>query len=112
MNKSTILFHKNREDLNFTVQLTGGFVAAAIASAVTNPLDVLKTNLQVYSVREGGHVGLWSAFKVMYKEVGYKDFARGLNARILWIATGCAVTMASYEQCKALFASTSLNKKI
>lgn len=89
--------------MNLPIQLVGGFFAGAIASAITNPLDVIKTNIQVYSVRDGGHVGIRSAFLTMYKEAGYKVFLRGLSARIMWIAPGCSITMAAYEQCKVFF---------
>lgn len=87
---------------DFASYLVGGFVSGAIASAVTNPFDIIKTNLQVFSVREGGHSGIIAAVKSLYAEGGLSAFKRGMSARILWIAPSCSITIASYEQCKRL----------
>lgn len=83
------------ESLRLIEQLTGAFLAGSLASAVTNPLDVVKTNMQVYSVSEGGQATIAGTIRHIWKTEGPRAFAKGLNARILWIAPGTAITMAA-----------------
>eukprot|EP01122_Echinamoeba_exundans_P009227 TRINITY_DN3211_c0_g1_i1.p1 TRINITY_DN3211_c0_g1~~TRINITY_DN3211_c0_g1_i1.p1 ORF type:complete len:303 (+),score=39.16 TRINITY_DN3211_c0_g1_i1:57-965(+) len=92
------------ESLTLIEQLSGAFLAGALASAVTNPLDVVKTNMQVYSVSEGGQATIAATIRHIVKTEGMSAFMKGMNARILWIAPGTAITMAAYEQWKNAFA--------
>lgn len=99
--KRVYRLYSNR-NYDFISDLAGGFIAGAIASAVTNPFDIIKTNLQVFSVREGGHTGIVDAIKAIYADGGIRAFKRGMAARVLWIAPSCSITIASYEQCKRI----------
>lgn len=98
--------YTNRK-FDFASNLVGGFIAGAIASAVTNPFDIIKTNLQVYSVKEGGHLGIIDAIKGLYADGGLKAFRRGMAARVLWIAPSCSITIATYEQCKRILSKAT-----
>mmetsp|Transcript_46977 Transcript_46977/g.118358 ORF Transcript_46977/g.118358 Transcript_46977/m.118358 type:complete len:232 (+) Transcript_46977:199-894(+) len=90
-------------DLPFAYHLASGAMAGAIASAITCPLDVVKTRIQVQSsTATNRYLGMADAIKDMLKVEGPTTFWKGLGARILWIAPGCAITMACYEQFKNL----------
>jgi len=80
--------------------LTAAFTAASLAALITCPIDVVKTNMQVYSVSDGGSATTLDAIRSLYKSGGLKVFMRGWNARVLWLAPGSAITMVAYEQCK------------
>jgi hypothetical protein len=92
------------ESLTLIEQLSGAFLAGALASAVTNPLDVVKTNMQVYSVSEGGQATIMATIRHIMKTEGASAFMKGMNARILWIAPGTAITMAACTKTENLFA--------
>lgn len=83
-----------------TTNLCAAFSAASLAALLTCPIDVVKTNMQVYSVHDGGSPNTLDAIRSLYKTGGLKIFMRGWNARILWLAPGSAITMVAYEQCK------------
>jgi len=83
-------------DLSMPYQLVGGAVAGAAAAAITSPLDVIKTRIQVGDKYKGWIDGV----KRVLQEEGPSAFAKGIGARVLWIAPGTAITIASYEQIK------------
>lgn len=87
-------------DLTLVDQLLGGFIAGGIAAAITCPSDVIKTQMQVYSVADGGEKTVRATARSMYRQSGLKVFFAGLGPRILWIGGGTAITMGAYEQCK------------
>jgi hypothetical protein len=91
-----------RENLSLPANLICALTASAASAFITCPIDVVKTNLQVYSVSEGGHANTLDAIRSLYRQGGFSIFMRGWNARILWLAPGSAVTMAAYEQCKTV----------
>jgi solute carrier family 25 iron transporter 28/37 len=83
------------------INLLCAFSAASLAALITCPIDVVKTNMQVYSIQDGGSINTLDAIKTLYRNGGIRAFLRGWNARILWLAPGTAITMAAYEQCKS-----------
>lgn len=80
--------------------LFAAFCGASLAALLTCPIDVVKTNMQVYSIADGGSPNTLAAIKSLYRNGGLSSFLRGWNARILWLAPGSAVTMTAYEYCK------------
>lgn len=68
--------------------IISGGVAGALASAVTNPLDVCKTLLQTKGESKIPEVraarGLADSFTIIKKIDGWKGFSRGLVPR-LWV---------------------------
>jgi len=48
---------------------------------LTNPLDVVKTNMQVYSVKHGGQKTAIGTLKSLIKEEGLLVFGKGMSAR-------------------------------
>lgn len=87
----------------FSTHLFASFLAASCAALITCPIDVVKTNMQVYSVADGGASTAMGTVKALYRAGGLSAFLRGWNARILWLAPGSAITMVAYEQCKTIF---------
>ncbi|EGC39867.1 hypothetical protein DICPUDRAFT_85907 [Dictyostelium purpureum] len=101
---SSTLHYSPDQYLPIPYQLGSGFFAGAFAAAVTCPLDVIKTRIQVQrSTEKQIYKGMFDSFKTILKEEGPKAFVKGMGTRILWIAPGNALTIASYEQLKYLF---------
>lgn len=73
-------------------------LSASVASAVTHPLDVVKTQVQVLSVGPNGSgVTAVSVAKRIWAQEGWRGFTRGMSARILTLAPGTAVSWMLYE---------------
>ncbi|PRP80668.1 mitochondrial substrate carrier family protein, partial [Planoprotostelium fungivorum] len=87
---------KDVRDIPFWSQLISGAAAGAFSAAITCPMDVIKTRVQVS--KKDGHNGAWKILQRTMREEGVRAFTRGMGARILWIAPGTAVTIALYEQ--------------
>jgi len=85
--------------LPFPYHLVGGATAGAIAAALTSPLDIIKTRIQVGS----DYKGPLDAAQRILKEEGPRAFVKGIGARVLWIAPATAITMAAYEQLSRYF---------
>ena len=81
---------------NLAVQIFSGLLGGAVSSAVTNPLDVVKTRLQV----DKSYTGVADVIRKTMKEEGIKAFGKGMFARMSWIAPSCAIGIATYEQAK------------
>jgi len=82
--------------LQLATHLASGFIAGAVGAALTNPVDVARTRIQVESARaEGAYTGIVDAVKRIAKEEGWKAFAKGMSARILWMAPGAAISIAA-----------------
>ncbi|XP_058070492.1 uncharacterized protein LOC131219397 [Magnolia sinica] len=84
------------------VQATGGFVAGAVASCITTPLDTIKTRLQVM-----GHEKRETARQVVKKlivEDGWKGLYRGLGPRFVSMSAWGTSMILAYEYLKRLCA--------
>jgi len=88
-----------RTDIGFNAQLSCAAVAAAISAAVTTPLDVVKTRIQVQSASEqGAYKNISHAVMQMVRTEGLVVFTKGMQARILWMSPSVAITMAACMQ--------------
>jgi hypothetical protein len=77
-------------------QLACGLVSGAIAAAVTNPLDVIKTRLQVHGrLSAHAYTGIGNALVRIVREEGWRAFGKGMQARVSWIAPGTAITIGA-----------------
>eukprot|EP01112_Ceratiomyxa_fruticulosa_P011075 TRINITY_DN297_c0_g1_i1.p1 TRINITY_DN297_c0_g1~~TRINITY_DN297_c0_g1_i1.p1 ORF type:complete len:306 (+),score=44.53 TRINITY_DN297_c0_g1_i1:51-968(+) len=93
--------YKDIHELPFYLHLVSGGLAGSFAAAVTCPLDVVKTRIQVQSRgTERYYKNTLHAFSTIFREEGLRAFTKGMSARILWIAPGNAITIAAYEHCK------------
>lgn len=76
-----------------------GSFAGAIAAAVTTPLDVLKTRLQLGVDAHG--VPYTSAWNVLQR-TPVTELSRGIQPRVLWISLGGFIFFGAYESSKGL----------
>jgi len=92
------------DKLPFTAQLVNGALAGATSAAVTCPMDVVKTRLQVQNTMEAErYKNTFDAFSRILREEGPRAFTKGIGTRVLWITPGTAITIAAYEEIKKLF---------
>jgi len=90
------LSHGDGADKSDDRQTVSGAISGAAAAAITNPLDVIKTRLQVQVKSDpNSYRNSLDCFRRILKEEGIKAFRAGLTARVLWIAPGSAITMAA-----------------
>lgn len=87
------------------VHVTAGGAAGALASAVTTPLDVVKTRLQCQGVCGADTFTSTSILKATQKIVAKEGIAallRGLKPRMLFHAPAAAICWSTYEASKNL----------
>ncbi|CAI7791934.1 unnamed protein product [Closterium sp. NIES-54] len=92
------------EDRLLTHVLAGG-AAGALASAVTNPLDVVKTRLQcqgVCGVKRMQSASVTAALSSIVREEGWGALLRGMRARMLFHTPAAAIVWSTYEASKNL----------
>lgn len=82
--------------------LLAGGAAGALASAVTTPMDVLKTRFA--TGKAGTGVTLFGAIKDVIRERGVKGLYAGIQPRVLWAACFAALGFSVYETCKDVLA--------
>eukprot|EP01104_Vermistella_antarctica_P002735 TRINITY_DN12950_c0_g1_i1.p1 TRINITY_DN12950_c0_g1~~TRINITY_DN12950_c0_g1_i1.p1 ORF type:complete len:325 (-),score=50.49 TRINITY_DN12950_c0_g1_i1:137-1111(-) len=92
----------SEDALLFPHHLACGVVASAVAAAVTTPLDVIKTRLQVQHVGCEGerYKNGMDVLRATLKEEGLSAFKKGIGARVMWIVPGTAISVAVYEKFK------------
>ncbi|KAJ3116625.1 hypothetical protein HDU96_009180 [Phlyctochytrium bullatum] len=84
----------------FGVYLVSSASAGAVAGAISNFVDVVKTRIQVGGGYESGR-GMLSVVRQMYLyEGGFKAFTKGLAARVLWLAPSVTISMTVFEVLK------------
>ena len=91
----TITNSKSEDELPLIYFLIAGGGAGALSAAVTCPLDVVKTRIQIESKNTEEYSSIRNAFRTMVRNEGYGAFWKGLTARITWIAPACALTLAA-----------------
>jgi hypothetical protein len=64
-----------------------GFLSGGMAAALTCPLDVVKTRLQV----DRSSISSFSIINQILKNEGLSAFGKGLIPRVLWIAPGSGI---------------------
>lgn len=85
--------------------------AGAVAAALTCPLDVVKTRLQVQSKDSHGvmkYNGVFDAFRSIVKKEGWGAFSKGMVARIAWVAPSTAVNLFLFEYIKSYLSPPKL----
>lgn len=85
-------YYTQKAILDTPAQFACSFFAAAIASMITNPLDVIKCRIQILT-----NVSTRQVIRDLYKEAGVKAFAKGLTARIIWAAPSMSLSVAIWE---------------
>mmetsp|Transcript_32891 Transcript_32891/g.55507 ORF Transcript_32891/g.55507 Transcript_32891/m.55507 type:complete len:288 (+) Transcript_32891:210-1073(+) len=79
-----------------------GLSAATVAASVTNPLEIIKTRVQV-----DANSTARSIVTKLISEEGFRGLSRGVLARVLQMAPQSALSIGTYEYCKRLFSSRS-----
>ena len=74
-----------------------GIVAGATSATLTNPLDVIRTRMQLET---SGKPSIKYTLGELIKQDGYRGLSRGLSARILSSSTTMMVIMSMYETLK------------
>ncbi|VVA16492.1 PREDICTED: mitoferrin [Prunus dulcis] len=96
--------HANDERL--IVHATAGAAAGGLASMVTTPLDVVKTQLQCQGIcgcdrfKSGS---IRDVFRTIVRKDGYKGLVRGWAPRMLFHAPAAAICWSTYEASKTFF---------
>jgi solute carrier family 25 protein 44 len=79
------------------VQIASGVVTGCTTSFLTNPLDVIKTRVQV---REGGHVSWMGTARDLYGREGMRGFFRGVLPRMASASLWGTTMVNAYELLK------------
>lgn len=74
--------------------------AGIFAAALTNPLDVIKTRLQIQSDLGVYYKGMFDATKTIYKTEGLYAFSRGMVPRMLFHSMSASIVWGTYEYVK------------
>ena len=90
-------------EYNFSQICVAGAVAGSIASAVTNPMDVIKTRIQIELGEKGVRMKNSEVVQEIIQSHGIKGLWTGLAPRLLKVAPACAIMISSYEYCKRFF---------
>lgn len=78
-------------------QAGSGAGAGVVAAVTTNPLDVIRAQLQVFGVK--GQTMLFTV-KKLHREEGYRGFMKGVTARILHSIQASILLIVAYETVK------------
>ncbi|XP_017313789.1 solute carrier family 25 member 44b isoform X1 [Ictalurus punctatus] len=82
---------------HLVLQAMAGPLAAATASTVTNPMDVVRARVQVE-----GRTSVIETFKELLREEGFWGMTKGLSARIISSTPTAIVMVVGYETLKKL----------
>jgi solute carrier family 25 protein 44 len=104
---------RREADIHFAWFIIAGCAAGTVATVLTNPIDVVRTRLQVQG--KGGlvvtpelqqlggqYTGVFDAFRKIHALEGLAGFAKGMGARMLWIMPWTATGIVAYEGCKRI----------
>ncbi|XP_024535125.1 mitochondrial substrate carrier family protein E-like [Selaginella moellendorffii] len=90
------------EKLDIGYELGSSFFSASVAAAITNPMDVIKTRLQVQGKsnvsNSTNYNGAVDAAKAIWKREGFKGFTCGITSRMFWVAPSSMIMFTTYDQ--------------
>jgi len=81
--------------------LAGGG-AGALGGLVSNPLDVVKTRIQLHDHSKGHNPGAIQVFKTILKDEGSRALMKGTTARVVYFIPSAAICWTTYESMKKL----------
>ncbi|KAI5063556.1 hypothetical protein GOP47_0022103 [Adiantum capillus-veneris] len=83
-------------------ELLSSFFSASCAAAITNPMDVVKTRLQVQGKSNASnstnYTGALDAARSILRQEGVKGFACGISSRVFWIAPSSMIMFTCFDQ--------------
>jgi solute carrier family 25 protein 44 len=68
-------------------------LAGCVAAACTNPLDIIKTRVQISCRSDGPDVNMSTAFRALVREEGAGLVVKGLSARMLHMSVNSVILM-------------------
>jgi solute carrier family 25 iron transporter 28/37 len=101
--KQALVISKNIDEKSPLVFVVAGGAAGALAALSSNPLDVIKTRIQLHDTAAHGPVTVAKLARDLWKnEGGVKAFFKGTTARVLYFVPSAAICWTTYEGCKRL----------
>lgn len=95
------------EKLPIQWEAASAFSAAAIASFLTNPMDVVKTRLQAQGKTNKHaatqYTGAGDAISTIYRQEGLRGFFRGAFSRVLWVSPSGCIMFTTFDQLMKYF---------
>lgn len=89
---------------NPKVHVLAGCIAGASAAAISTPMDVAKTLLNIqetkvtYKLQNNKPIiGIYRAFELIYKTNGWLGFSKGLRARVVYMTPSTGISWSVYE---------------
>ena len=79
--------------------LLAGAGAGSTAAVITNPFDVIKTNVQLHKAATPPATAR-SVYVELTREEGFRWMGRGASARVLHMAVNSTVLIVCYEAVK------------
>lgn len=97
----------NRHNLKLFVEACDGSIAGAVASAVTTPLDVAKTRIQLADLEQNSEYNLqhrnpFRILRSLYKQKGMQGIFSGFVPRVMWTTIGGFIWFGTYSVVKYL----------
>jgi len=92
------------EDTSAVQGAACGSLSGGVASAVTTPLDVVKTRMMLGNKTKAGklYVGTVNSLVTIFKEEGAAALMSGVGPRVGWISIGGFVFFGAYEKAMEL----------
>jgi len=89
----------NIKDITFLQSLCCSAGAGALASYITNPLDLVKLRMQLERVSNSTYTSssMFKSMKLIFKQEGIFGLYRGSVARVIFHMPNTALTMAMFE---------------
>eukprot|EP00850_Spirogloea_muscicola_P002126 SM000008S22215 [mRNA] locus=s8:413703:416048:- [translate_table: standard] len=89
-------------ELDVRYELAASFGSSSFAAAISNPMDVVKTRLQVQGRSNTASATAYSsaldAAASIWRQEGAAGFARGASSRVLWVAPSTMIMFTTYDQ--------------
>lgn len=97
-------------DEGLRTQVTAGALAGGVAAALTTPLDVVKTRLQLDVHRRYASNAVLPTMRAIAAQEGVATLWRGVLPRVLYNAPSAAVCWGIYESLKNILAGNDAHR--
>ena len=87
-------------DSHLLAQSLAGGVAGAVTAVVTNPLDTIRTRVQLAQRTAGQAITVRATWKALLRDEGWRGLMNGATARVLHTAPNSVLMIAAYETVK------------